>query len=239
MSNLIFSLQQGLQLLQGLGQLILQQITGAVGFKVSHLTKHTNGNVVYVRQRFKKLLFGPDYYWFDSNYFSLVYLKQLNYNENKDNVKCRSEWPRVWLGFSDWLRCREHLGQPFMLTNTPLTSLKLTLHGCFSTSLQAQREHENSTQKGSSRPIQPSLTLSCAAFLQHNASSSVCLGFIRVLWKRTKCHKDEFAHWLALHHVYNPEIALVGKHKQQHCFLCTEKEALSSKLHIFATCHPV
>lgn len=46
-----------------------------------------------------------------------------------------------------------------MLTNTPLTSLKLTLHGCFSTSLQAQREHENSTQKGSSRPIQPSLTL--------------------------------------------------------------------------------
>lgn len=85
-----------------------------------------------------------------SFYFSLVYLKQLNYNENKDNVNCRSEWPHVWLGFSDWLRCREHLGQPFMLTNTPLTSLKWTLHGCFSTSLQAQREHENSTQKGSS-----------------------------------------------------------------------------------------
>lgn len=114
---------------------------------------------MYVGQRFKKLLFGPDYYWFQSNYFSLVYLKQLNYNENKDNVKCRSEWPHVWFGFSDWLRCREHLGQPFMLTNTPLTSLKLTLHGCFLTSLQAQREHENSTQKGTSRPIQPSLTL--------------------------------------------------------------------------------
>lgn len=38
--DLIFGLEQGLQLLQGLGQLVLQQLTGAlacVGLQVSHL----------------------------------------------------------------------------------------------------------------------------------------------------------------------------------------------------------